>query len=616
MCGIVGLVARKPEEDLRRWLDDMNTIQFHRGPDSGGVFVDPDVGLALGMRRLAIIDAAGGLQPMRSGDKRHTLVYNGEIMNAPDLRRELEARGEVFATDHSDTEVLLALLRHYGVAALKRLNGMFAFALYDAKTRTLTLGRDRFGIKPLYFTRKGGTFAFASEMKSLLQLPFVTRDVNRQALHHYLSLMYVPGAPAIIDGIERLGAGQALVYDFSCGSLDITTWWRPRFEADSSLDARELPDLIRDALRKAVRRWSLADVPVACSLSGGLDSSAIVGALSEDGQPPATFSLGFAGDREEQWNELPLAAAVSRKWGTEHHELVMKPGDLLNDLGKMVWHMDEPYGGGLPSWAVFKHMSQAVKVGMVGSGGDELFGNYGKWIGLERRFPWLGDPDVSPERFRSRFFESFYYFPDHEKQRISRASDSLEDTASLLYDHYKRAQGRIRDRCATTDIETQLADEFLAMTDRFSMAHSLEARPPFLDNELFDLVRRIPPSIRTARGDLKGLLRQAVAPLLPTELLNAPKKGFVIPLKLWLRGELRPLVEQALSPDRLRRQGIFEPNLFERHVKPHLDGKADLTTRVWGLLMFQLWHRQFLEGTAAGVPGDMGGLRDAFRDAA
>jgi asparagine synthase (glutamine-hydrolysing) len=616
MCGIVGIVARKPEEDLRRWLDGMNAIQFHRGPDSGGVFVDPDVGLALGMRRLAIIDAEGGLQPMRSGDSRHTLVYNGEIMNAPELRRQLEARGEVFATDHSDTEVLLALLRHYGIAGLERLNGMFAFALYDAKTRTVTLGRDRFGIKPLYFTRKYGTFAFASEMKSLLQLPFVTRDVNTQALHHYLSLMYVSGAPAIIDGIERLGAGQALVYHLSSGSLDITTWWRPRFEADPSLDARELPNLIRDSLRKAVRRWSLADVPVACSLSGGLDSSAIVGALSEAGQPPATFSLGFAGDREEQWNELPLAAAVSRKWGTEHHELVMKPADLLNDLGKMVWHMDEPYGGGLPSWAVFKHMSQSVKVGMVGSGGDELFGNYGKWIGLERRFPWLGEPDVSLERFRSRFFESFYYFPDHEKQRVTRGSGSLEDTASLLYHHYKSAHGRIRDRCATTDIETQLADEFLAMTDRFSMAHSLEARPPFLDNELFDLVRRIPPSIRTARRDLKGLLRQAVAPLLPVELLNAPKKGFVIPLKLWLRGELRSLVEQALSPDRLRRQGIFEPSLYERHVKPHLDGEADLTTRVWGLLMFQLWHRQFVEGTAAGVPRDMNDLRDAFRDAA
>lgn len=580
----------------------MNRVQIHRGPDGEGAYLDESGCLGLAMRRLAILDIPGGNQPMRSVDGRFTLIFNGEIVNAPELRREMEASGELFVSDHSDTEVLLRLLCRDGIAALPRLNGMFAFALYDSREGVLIIARDRFGIKPLYYSQAGGRFAFASEMKSLLTLPFITREVNRQSLFHYLSLMYVPGPETILTGIRRLEPGHVLTYRLDDRKLSVQSWWQLRFKANFDIPTHEWPERIRHALGEAVNRWTLSDVPVACSLSGGLDSSSIVGLLAERGQSVATYSLGFAGKAEEQWNELPLAAEVARKWGTQHHELVMDPAALMSDLGRMVWHMDEPYGGGLPSWAVFKQMSQDVKVGLTGTGGDELFGNYGKWTGLEGR--WMFRPATTEANFRRLFFERFYYFPDSEKRAIlAGAGPGLVDTSTLLFARYRGALGNgPRDLSASIDICTQLPDEFLMMTDRFSMAHSVEVRPPFLDNELVDLVTQIPSHIRTNRHDLKGLLRKAVTPVLPNALLHAPKKGFVLPLKLWLRRELRPLVERLLAPERLLRQGLFHPDLYSRYVAPHLEGRSDLTTQLWGLLMFQMWHLQFIENTDGNFP--------------
>lgn len=609
MCGIVGISASRASRDaLSTLVEDMNEVQVHRGPDSGGAFLDERLATVLAMRRLTILDAPGGIQPMASEDGRHVLVYNGEIMNATELRRDLERAGEVFASDHSDTEVLLRLMIRRGLAALPLLNGMFAFALLDRREGTLTLARDRLGIKPLYYYRDGGRFAFASELKSLLRLPFVARRLDRQSLFHYLSLMYVPGDSSIIEGVQRLLPGHAATYDIAAGTLNITRWWQLAFEpvGGSASDWRER---VRATLGEATRRWTLSDVPIACSLSGGLDSSAIVGFLAQSGRTVSTYSVGFRGEGEDAWNELPLARQVADTWGCKHHEIILDPEELLGDLGKMVWHLDEPYGGGLPSWSVFKHMARDVRVGLVGSGGDELFGNYGKWRELEGAFPLLARaPDR--EQFRRQVFERYYYFSDADKRAAMRDCDALSDTADLLYGHFSAGPGSVRDRCAIADIETQLSDEFLAMTDRFSMAHALEARPPFLDNELVDLVRTIPANLRTHRRDLKGLLRDAVAPVLPKALLTAPKKGFVIPLKLWLRNELRPLVERLLSPERLRRQGIFDAGVFDAHVRPHLTGDKDLTTRVWGLMMFQIWHALVIENGATSAPDDLASLAD------
>jgi asparagine synthase (glutamine-hydrolysing) len=596
MCGIAGLHGRQDEA----WIGAMNARLHHRGPDDEGVFRDRGSSLALAMRRLAIIDLAGGLQPMSTQDGRFTLVYNGETYNSPALRSELEAAGIDFATDHSDTEVLLRLLARDGKDALPRLNGMFGFCLYDRDAGTLFLARDRFGIKPLYWTQIGGRFAFASELKGLLALPFVERRIDRQSLWHYMSLMYVPGRATILDGVERLGPGECLTYRLADGVVAIERWWMPSTRPDESVPAEDWPLRLREELRAAVRRWSLADVSVACSLSGGLDSSAIVGALAEAGAAPKTFSLGFTGACEADWNELPQARAVAQRWGTEHHELVLDPESLIDDLVEMVWHLDEPYGGGLPSWTVFKFMAQSVKVGMTGTGGDELFGNYGKWAPLEGGVidRWLGRKAVDGARFEQNFFERFYYLSEPEKRRLALVEPS-QSTAAMLHERFAAAAGdSVRDRVAITDIGTQLAEEFLMMTDRFSMAHSLEARTPFLDNEFAALALSVPARLRTGRGDLKGLLRQAVAPLLPAAILRAPKRGFVIPLKLWLRGRLTPLAERLLAPARLKAQGLFRPEFFDAFVRPHLDGRADHTNKVWAALMFQLWHEVFIERSA------------------
>lgn len=594
MCGIVGIHG--PQEEA--WIGAMNEAIRHRGPDGEGVWRDRDALLALGMRRLAIIDIPGGRQPMATADGRFVLVFNGEIYNAPALRQKLEERGERFATDHSDTEVLLRLLVREGAAALPKLNGMFAFALYDRAEGRLFCARDRLGIKPFYWTNQEGRFAFASELKALLALPFVAKTLCKESLFHFLSLMYVPGERTIIDGVERLPAGHHLTYRLADGHVAIERWWAPSFTPAPDVAAEEWPALVREKLAAAVRRWSMSDVPIACSLSGGLDSSSVVGFLAESGVKVRTYSLGFTGEGEADWNELPLAREVASRWRTDHHELVLDPETLLEDLDAMVWALDEPYAGGLPSWSVFKTMARDVKVGLTGTGGDELFGNYGKWRALEPGLFRRKTRDAAA--FRTRFFERVYYFSDADKRALLEGVDKVEDTAAMLWRLYRSAPSdEPRDAVAWTDLATQLPEEFLMMTDRFSMAHGLEARTPFLDHELVELAYSIPASLRTRRGDLKYLLRKAVAPVLPRPLLNAPKKGFVIPLKLWFRGRLRPLVEHLLAPERLARQGIIRPEFYAKWVRPHLEGSADHTNKVFAALMFQLWHRRFIEGVPA-----------------
>jgi asparagine synthase (glutamine-hydrolysing) len=600
MCGIVGLIGRESPVGA----EAMNALIAHRGPDDAGAFAAPELGVALAMRRLAILDVHGGHQPMTTPDGRYTIVYNGEVYNAPALRATLEREGERFDTDHSDTEVVLRLYAREGRAALDRLNGMFAFAVLDRKDGTLFCARDRLGIKPFYYLAEPGRFAFASELKALLVLPGVPREIDPQSAFHFFSLLYVPGERTILRSVRRLAPGHWLRVDCRNMRVEIGRWWRlePRQRELGSRPA--LQREIRDAIVRAVDRWTLSDVPVACSLSGGLDSSAIVGALASRGREVRTFSLGFRSPAERAWDELPLARKVAERWGTVHQEVVMDPDSLLDELVPMAWHLDEPYAGGLPSWLVFKLMSREVKVGLTGTGGDELFGNYGKWRELEggllRR---IFGRQVDEARFRREFFERYYYFADDEKRAVLVLDDDVEDTASLLYRRYRESGATSpRDAVACTDIGTQLAEEFLMMTDRFSMAHSLEARTPFLDHELVELVFSVPPRVRTARGDLKGLLRESVRDLLPAELLRAPKRGFLLPLAPWLRGRLRPIVETLLAPGRLAQQGLIRPQFHERYVAPHLAGAADHTQKVWAAFMFQLWHLVFLEHASAERP--------------
>ena len=613
MCGIVGIAGSQEPG----WIEAMNGLIVHRGPDGHGTWRSEDGRLALAMRRLAILDIEGGRQPMSTPDGRFTIVFNGEIYNTPDLRRDLAARGADLRTDHSDTEAVLHGYALDGPAILDRLNGMFAFAIHDRDRGLVFCARDRLGIKPLYYTTAGGRLAFASELKSLLALPFVERRLDRQSLFHYMSLLYVPGEASILEGISRLEPGHSLTFRLDGATApQVRRWWRLSFAASADVPARDadLEAWLRDGIRRAVERWSLSDVPVGCLLSGGLDSTSIVALLASAGHDVATYTVGFTGAGEDQFNELPLARLLARRYGTRHQDIVLDPEALLDDLGRMVWHLDEPYGGGLPSWSVFRFMGGKVKVAMTGTGGDELFGNYDKYRGLEggRLARLVGRrPDLSADAFRRGFFERWYYLSDADKRAAVLAdAGGFADTSALLYDRFRAADsGDLRDGAALADVETQLAEEFLLMTDRLSMAHGVEARTPFLDHELVGMVMAVPAARRLDRRRYKGLLVRVVRDLLPDELVNAPKRGFVIPLKLWLRGRLRPLVQELLSPDRLAGQGLFRPDFHARYVVPHLDGHADNTQVVWAAMMFQLWHRTFLERRDVSQPlPDLTGL--------
>jgi asparagine synthase (glutamine-hydrolysing) len=596
MCGIVGIHGAQDPA----WIGAMNARIAHRGPDDDGVATFPEDALSLAMRRLAILDLAGGRQPMATADGRYTIVFNGEIFNAPALRRDLEARGVSFVSDHSDTEIVLLFYALEGEAMLARLNGMFAFAIYDTAAKTLFLARDRFGIKPLYYAAQGGRFAFASELKALLALPYVDRGLDGESLYHYTSLMFVPGPATILGAVKKLPPAHCLRYDLNSGEIAIQRWYRLRFGVERARP-QEAAARVRDALGAAVARWTLSDVPVACSLSGGIDSASIAALLAAAGRPVKTFSVGFTGAGEEDWNELPLARELAAMLGAEHHEIIVDPMSLIEDLPAMARHLDEPYGGGLPSWAVFKFMSAEVKVGLTGTGGDEVFGDYLRWRHFAgRRLP----APRTRARFRREYFERHYYLSDAEKRDAVFQPGMLPatDTADFLHAVLRETPApSVRDAITRMDMETQLAEEFLLMTDRLSMAHSLEARTPFLDHEFVETVFALAAGLRTRFRPYKRLLREAMAPLLPNSYLQAPKKGFVIPLKLWLRGPLREMAGDLLAPARLAGQGWFRPDFFDRFVAPHIAGHADNTTLVWGALMFQLWHQEFLEQSPLGA---------------
>jgi len=592
MCGIAALTGSFDDA----LLNSLGTALRHRGPDGGGVFRGE--GAALVARRLAILDLPGGEQPLVSDDGHSAIAFNGEIYNVRELKRSLEAEGIRFRSDHSDTELVLRLYETRGLDALSELNGMFAFAILDGRKRKLVAARDRFGIKPLYFTQAGGRFALASELRTLLRVPGLVRELDRESLSHYLTLRFVPGERSILAGVRRLPPGHLLELDLDTQALDVRRWYRLRFARDDGPVREEWVARLHESLRNAVARWNLADVPVACSLSGGLDSSAVVALLAEAGvRDLRTYTLGFTDEEDSHLNELPLARALATRYGAQHHEVVVDARELLDDLLAMVWSLDEPYGGGLPSWYVFREIARDVKVAHTGSGGDELFGNYRRFVPFERgRLARFRPGDV-----RRYHMQPSYYFDDDEKRSLLR--EPGPPTAQLLQRVFDDSGSRsARDSVLYLDVATQLPDEFLHMTDRFSMAHSLEARTPFLDHELVELIASIPPALRTSADDPKGLLRDAVATLLTPAHLDAPKRGFVFPLARWLRRELRPLAERLLSDERLESQGIFRPGIAERYLAPHVDGRADESERLWPLLMFQLWHLLYVDEALTDAP--------------
>lgn len=644
MCGICGWFRPEPVTASDRdclVLTAMTRTLIHRGPDDEGFYIDDQA--ALGFRRLSIIDLTGGRQPMTNEDGTVWVVFNGEIYNFRELRRELEAASHVFRT-RSDTEVIVHGYEAWGVDVVGRLRGMFGIALWDRRRRQALLARDPIGIKPLFYTvLPDGRLLFGSELKALLAHPDVERRLNRTALDAYLTLEYIPAPATLLDGIFKLPAGHWLLYQD--GRLRVQAFWDVPSETDPEAD-RRLPVCLaelRAHLRDAVQSHTVSDVPVGTFLSGGMDSSTVVAMLHDGTTPPEpvrTFSIGFD---DPSYNELPYARLVAERYRTLHTEAVLSY-DIVTTVERLLDFLDEPLADFsiFPTYLVSKTAREHVKVILSGDGGDEVFGGYDWYVAwqLHRALAWV--PYVVRRWMGSRLTR--WLAPAPQKKglvnRLRRFGEGLQHEDSwghvrwlLFLNRTQKAdlyapdlQTALRDGDFTVlmepyldrarsfrdpinaalyvDLKTYLAEDILTKVDRMSMAVSLETRVPLLDSRLVEWVFRLPGRWKLRGWTTKWVLKQAMRPYLPPEVLRREKQGFSIPMKNWLRQELRSLLFDYLNPAAFRRHGLFRWPTVERWIQEHMDFRADHAHRLWALLLFQVWHDRVLAGRPVGVASE------------
>jgi asparagine synthase (glutamine-hydrolysing) len=635
MCGIHGLIHLDGAPVEPRWLTAMGDVTAHRGPDDEGQHIDGACGIA--MRRLSIIDLAGGHQPISNADGTLTVVCNGEIYNYRELRDELRALGHVFKTG-SDSETLLHGYARWGDEVVQHLNGMFDFALWDARRRRLLIGRDRLGVKPLYVLQDGRRLAFATEAKALLQLPGVRTELNRDALADFLHLGYVPAPMSIFRGIRKLPPATLLAVEG--GQVKERRWWRMPSGIDRTTSEAGWVERIRNGIERSVRMQMVSDVPIGAFLSGGVDSSAVVAAMARaSDQPIRTYAIGFEGGSAEQlYNELPYARRVAEIFKTEHHEIVVRP-DVVGLLPQLVWHMDEPIADSafITTYLVSEFARRDVKVILSGVGGDELFGGYRRYLGghYAQKFNAL------PGWLRSVASATAARLPadrHHKWLNIARLAKgfvaSAEMDADARYRSYLQVVARDAvaalllqappsshidslgaafataghddelNRMLAVDAETQLPDDLLLLTDKMSMAVSLECRVPLLDHELVELAAAIPGELKVKGGTLKHLMKQALAPTLPDDILHRAKRGFGTPMGAWLKKELLAVVRELLSPAVVQRRDLLDPAAVSALVADHEANRSDGTDALLALLNLEVWSRVYLDRREAGDVAD------------
>jgi asparagine synthase (glutamine-hydrolysing) len=619
MCGICGIASRGGAVDPGR-LEAMSATLVHRGPDADGSFLDD--GVAFAARRLSIIDLEHGDQPLANEDGSVVVVQNGEIYNHEALHAELERAGHRFAT-RCDTEVLAHAYEEWGERFPERLRGMFALALWDARRRRLLLARDRFGIKPLYWSAENGELLFASELRA-----FPRGEVDLDALEAFLAFNAVPHPLSIFRGVGKLEPGDLLVWED--GRVRIERFARPAPAPADGLrreSAEELAAELRDRLRDSVRAHLVSDVPVGVLLSGGVDSGLLAAlAAQETSAPVRTFSIGF---EEGSFDETADARLVAERYGTEHHELVLRP-DAAQLLPALAEAFDEPFAdsSALPTYLVSELAARDVKVALSGEGGDELFAGYYTYAAdllalrtaplarlarpLVERLP-SSDRRLSFDYKAKRFVRAAHLPPlerHHGWKEIFSADARAELTGrSTSFDPVDLLRGRFREtegaellaRLQDVDLGVLMVADQLTKTDRASMAHSLEARVPFCDPAVAELALALPRRLRVRGLAKKVLLRKAAEPLLPAEIVRGKKRGFSIPAAAWLRGELEPFARDVLAPETLRRQGFFEPRAVTRLLDDHVAGREDVSRQLWGLLSFTLWHEAHVERTPGAV---------------
>ena len=631
MCGITGWANldshTPPPEGARELVRSMCERMVHRGPDSEGVFVTS--GIALGMRRLAIIDLVTGEQPAFNEDRSVAVILNGEIYNYRELRADLEKRGHVFRSA-SDTEVLPHLYEEYGDEMVRELNGMFAFALWDSRRRRLLIARDRFGEKPLYWGVFENTLLFASEPKVLLAHPSVKPAVNLQALRQYLSFDYVPAPLSIYQGINKLPAAHKLTLEK--GRVEVEKYWKLSYKTAEPVPTEdEAAEQLRELMADAVRMRLVSDVPLGVLLSGGVDSSTVA-ALAVAASPEAvkTFSISFA---EASFDESAYARSVAKFLGTDHHEERLSSNLAANLVSEIGSWMDEPFSDPslVPTYLLSRFTRKHVTVALGGDGGDELFAGYPMYAGLR----WAEFYKRVPPSIRSAIVEPLVRLLPVKTKNLSFDYKALRFVTGAKYDAVARhhvwfgsftpeeqarlltpealaatdgeiyAQARqIADECDNEDLVTRmqsvdtrlyLAEDILTKVDRASMAVSLEVRAPFLDPRVAEFAASLPGSYKLRGQKTKYILKKAVKEMLPPFVTRRGKKGFGVPVAEWLKVKLRPLARDLLSPERVRRAGVFNPEYVTRLQDEHERGVANHRKLLWTLLMFELWHESFVE---------------------
>jgi asparagine synthase (glutamine-hydrolysing) len=631
MCGIAGflnLERNSNDREALAILDRMCRVITHRGPDDQGMFAAD--GAALGMRRLSIIDLEGGHQPMSGCDSALVIVFNGEIYNYRELRRELEQCGHSFKT-HSDTEAIVHAYEEYGAKCVERLRGMFAFAIWDGRTREMFIARDRAGKKPLYYTiTPTGTLLFGSELKSLREHPEFVGELSAEALDAYLTFGYVPDPLTIFQGVEKLPPGCHLT--FKKGRASVACYWDFPYQEpqiNPALNEGAYLEELRSLLDEAVRVRLIADVPLGAFLSGGVDSSAVVGLMARaTDRPVKTFSIGF---HEDSYNELKYARLAASAFQTEHHEFIVTP-DICSVVDELVWHFDEPFAdsSAIPTYMVSKLAREFVKVVLSGDGGDELFGGYTRYAVDRKRSGFARLPRVLRQGVMQplgrslphgawgrnyvhnvaldpldRYIEDISVFTRLNKPLLYtedfRQKLGGREAAARFLEHASRSRTTDSlDPLLYLDSKTYLPGDILTKVDRMSMAVSLEARTPLLDHKLIEFVcQRIPASLKMKGLETKYIFKRAVEDLVPAEILNRPKQGFGVPMQHWINQQLRDRVRGTLTEARTMQRGYIRPRYVEVLLDEHERGRRDHSTELWALFMLELWQRTYLDAGGA-----------------
>ncbi len=631
MCGLAGIFTTNPSSstDLSTVIGRMTQSIQHRGPDDQGTWVGS--GIALGHTRLAIIDlSSAGHQPMANDDGSIRIVFNGEIYNFAALRAELSERGYHFRS-HTDTEVIINGYHCWGEQVFKRLRGMFAIALWDQRSEKLILARDRVGKKPLFYAWCNGTLLFASEIKAILAWPEFKREPDYEAIHHYLTLEYVPAPWSAFKGVNKIPPASYLVATRS-GQSQIEKYWALPPPANARhRPSAELKEELVGLLDEAVRLRMISDVPLGAFLSGGVDSSAIVALMARHSSGRVkTFSIGFD---EADFDERQYARMVAERYDTDHHEMVVRP-DAASILPLLTWHYNEPFAdpSAIPTYYVSQIARREVTVALNGDGGDESFLGYGRytqclkteWISgvprplrqlasvlgksippqVDRYRPlrvarrWLG---YLSEKDSRRYAPSIAYFLEYDKQAgYDRNLQPLLGKSSLdLLEPYFRQSPSFVGGAAWADIHTYLPDDLLVKVDIASMAHGLESRSPFLDHELMEWAARIPASQKIIAGETKAILKAAMEPFLPKEILYRPKMGFGVPIDQWLRRELKEFAYDTLLSTQARQRGLVKPAFVKTLLDEHCSGVRLHHTRLWALLMLELWFQMWIDPAVA-----------------